>query len=174
MRQTLRRLLPLLGLAGCTGVPMIGNVYYDSAYRPGEQAYAGPLGVDVPGGGPELTQAVIEAMQGATFGVPSRLESWTPQSRSPYRLVVIFDPPRALSAGRMCEGPPPPNPRPARAMVQIPVSATLCRADKVMSAADAGVPFADGPNTPGFRKGLSQVMIALFPARNPHLDVMPD
>jgi hypothetical protein len=171
--------LPLaaLALAGCADTPVIGNVYYDSAYRPGEQSYAGPVGVSVlggAGGGPELTEAVIHAMAGATFGVPTRLDPWTPQSPSPYRLVVVFDPPLGLSSGQLCASPPPPNPRPIAVRARLPLTAALCRADKVMSAADATVPFNLGPEAPSFRYALSQVAIALFPARNPHIDVVPE
>jgi hypothetical protein len=163
-------------VAGCAGIPIIYNTYYDSTYQPGEQTYGGPLGVAVlaPSAGPELTRSVIEAMQGPIFGIDAHLEAWTPQLRSAYRVVVLFDPLNSTSSAALCAGMPAPDPAAPVAPARIPVTAALCRADKVMSAANASVPFGAGPASPGFRTGMEQIALVLFPARNPHLDMPPE
>jgi hypothetical protein len=165
-------LLPLLLLGACARTPIIGNAYYDSAFAPGEQTYGGPVGLAVLGPEAPPAASVIAAMSGAGFGMPTVLAPYP--TGSPYRVVLAFAPAAGVSSGRLCAEPPKPDGAAAAwHSGRVPVSAVLCRGDKVMSATDAIIALGQGPDDPVFRAGLAQIALALFPARNPNLDVPP-
>jgi hypothetical protein len=159
-------------LAGCDAP----TVYYRHVYTymPGEYAYAGDLYLNVIGNPYKVPQeqfdsALAETMSGGVWGTPVRfVTARAPDSRSPYRVVMVFDPPWYASYDRLCAQPDtvqpvPPGPGNTK------LSAALCRSDYPISYVYAGF-VSQGPNDPAFRSAIQQIELALLPARNEHID----
>jgi hypothetical protein len=159
-------------LAGC-GAP---TVYYRhvTTYAPGEYAYGGSdLYLDVRGNPYKVPQEQLNAtladtMSGGVWGTPVRfVTARNPDSRSPYKVVMVFDPPWYASSERVCQQSE------AFPLVTQPgstkVFATLCRSDAPISYVYAGFA-SDGPHDPAFRTAIHQIELALLPARNEHID----
>jgi hypothetical protein len=151
-------------------------VYYRHAYTymPGEFAYAGDLYLDVIGNPYKVPQeqfdrTLADTMSGGVWGTPVRfVTARNPESRSPYKVVMVFDPPWYASYDRLCVQPEmvkplPPGPGNTK------LSAALCRSDYPISYVYAGF-VSQGPNDPAFRSAIQQIELALLPARNEHID----
>jgi hypothetical protein len=159
-------------LAGCSGVPVIWNSYYDGSYVPAEWR-----GNDLPvtvRGSPfavpqtEFAGAVIDAMQGATFGVPTRFIPATQGAAPAYRVVMIFNPQAGLGYGAVCARPEPPDAVFGEAgAAQVRLLATFCRGDRAMTSAEGRIPGDGGPTSAGFRRGIGEFAMQLFPPINP-------
>jgi hypothetical protein len=159
-------------LGGC-GAPI---VYYRhlTTYSPGEFAYAGDLYLDVHGNPYKVPQeefntALADSMTGGIWGKPVRfVTAHDPASRSPYKVVMVFDPPWYASYDRLCQQadavqPLPPGPGSTK------LSAALCRSDAPISYVYAGFT-STGPADPAFRTAMQQIELALLPPRNEHID----
>jgi hypothetical protein len=168
--------LPLLSLAfalaGCEGTPVVYNRHV-TTYYPGEYTYGGDLFVDVKGNPYKVPQeqfnrTVAETLSGSIWGYPTHFVSTRPpESRSPYRVVWVFDPPESASYYRMCEAPETIEPLPPSGE-WTKVTAALCRAEFTVSYVYAGFSAA-GPEDPAFRRAMGQIEVALLPAFNEHL-----
>jgi hypothetical protein len=158
----------VLALAGCEGT-IISNNYQDNAYGPGEWR-----GNDVPvlvRGTPyalpqaEIDQAVTDAMQGTTFGVPTRFISSPGGSSAAYRVVMMFGPPAGVDGYALCASRPEPpsgvfGTAPAG---QVNVIAAFCRGDRAVTSAEGRIGTGAGPHSPEFQHGVSQFAVVLFP-----------
>ncbi|HZS81643.1 MAG TPA: hypothetical protein VFA50_02135 [Stellaceae bacterium] len=155
-------------LAGCSGA-VIGHDYHDYGYGPGEWS-----GNDMPmlvRGTPfaapqaEIDQAVADAMQGTTFGVPTRFVPAAPGASPAYRVVMVFGPPPGLDGYALCAvRPEPPNAlfgAPPAARVEL--LAAFCRGDRTITSADGTVPTGSGPGGAEFRQAIAQFAYTLFP-----------
>ncbi len=161
----------LLALAGCAAGPVF-NVDYDLSYVPGETQAAGPnLTVVIRGNPSDLSKPVFDrtvtdAMQGWGFALNHFTTEGDPNS--PYRVVIVFNPPptaggyvlcsRPLAVDAVAQGVQP---------AQVPVVAALCRGDSYLALAEGWIGMAGGPLGPDFRKGIGLLTAALFPSQNP-------
>lgn len=174
MNVKLRPLAPLavlLGLAACAGQPTIPNNYVDQTWRPDYLNYTAGRGgmftqvvgnpFDVP---QELVdQAVTSSLENRGFGPQMPFFTVPPEDfRSPYRVVVMFNPSEGTSAARLCSEPyQPQNPRAG----QVGVLAAFCLEGDRLTSVRGSVAGADGPEHPAFKRLMSQVALLLFPSR---------
>jgi hypothetical protein len=163
--------LALLILTGCAGQPVF-NVDYDLSYVPGEtRANGTDLTVVIRGNPSDLPKpvfdhAVTDAMQGWGFS----LNHFTPEGdpNSPYRVVIVFNPPPTAGGYVLCQ-----RPLTVDAMAQgvqsarVPVVAALCRGDSYLATAEGWIGMAGGPLGPDFRNSIGLLTAALFPSQNP-------
>jgi hypothetical protein len=166
---------PLAGLVlllgGCAGQPIVYHRHVTS-YSPGEFAYAGDVFIDVKGNPykvpqEEFNRTVAGILSGSIWGQPVRFVSArAPESRSPYKVVWVFDPPWYASYDRMCQNPETIQSE-APGAGSTKVTAALCRSDYTVSYVYAGFA-AQGPQDPAFRSALEQIELALLPAQNEH------
>ncbi len=163
--------LALLILTGCAGQPVF-NVDYDASYSPGEtRANGTDLTVVIRGNPSDLPKpvfdrAVTDAMQGWGFS----LNHFTPEGdpNSPYRVVIVFNPPPNAGSYVLCSRPLAVDAvaqgvQPAR----VPVVATLCRGDSYLAIAEGSIGMAGGPLAADFRNGIGLMTASVFPAQNP-------
>jgi hypothetical protein len=161
-----------LALAGCTGVPIVYHSHV-TTYYPGEYSYAGDVFLDVKGNPykvpqEEFNRTVADMLSGSVWGYPTRFVSArAPDSRSPYKVVWVFDPPWYASYDRMCSGPETIQPVPSDTGAT-KVTAALCRSDYTVSYVYAGFA-AQVPEDPAFRDAMHQIELALLPAFNQHI-----
>jgi len=170
-------LAALLTLAGCAGQVQTGYgdvaPFYDrSAVRHAAEGGAFPLVVH---GTPSADLAPGEAT--AAVARDMRLPGWfepapfrpAPVAGAPsgdWRLVLIFNPARPVSASAACgDLARIPVLEPAGETV---VRAAFCARDEAISDVTARAPAA-APGTPSFRALLDSIAAAIFPERNPNL-----
>jgi hypothetical protein len=168
----------LLVLTGCAGQPVF-NVDYDLSYVPGETQAAGPdLTVVIRGNPSDLPKpvfdrAVTDAMHGWGFALNHFTTEGDPNS--PYRVVIVFNPPPTAGGYVLCQ-----RPLTVDAVAQgvqsarVPVVAALCRGDSYIALADGSIGAAGGPLGPDFRNGIGLMTASLFPAQNPQRRGGPD
>ena len=160
-------------LVGCTEAPIVYHRHVTS-YGPGEFAYAGDVFIDVKGNPykvpqEEFNRAVADVLSGPLWGQPIHFVSArAPDSRSPYKVVWVFDAPWYASYDRMCANPGSIQSEPP-GTGRTTVTAALCRADYTVSYVYAGFT-AQGPQDPAFRAAMQQIEVALLPERNEHND----
>ena len=151
-------------------------VYYRhvSTYTPGEFAYAGDLYLEVVGNPykvpqEEFDQKLADTMSAGVWGTPVRFVTEpAPESRSPYRVIMVFDPPNDASFNLLCAAPDMVEPMPP-GPGNTKLSAVLCRGYYPISYVYAGFT-SQGPADPAFRTAIHQIELALLPARNEHID----
>lgn len=165
-------------LAGCAGQVQTGygdvTPFYDrNVVTHAAKGGAFPLIVH---GAPAASLAPQRAA--AAVAQDMRLPGWfppTPFQPAPvagapsgdWRLVLIFNPARPISAREACGdlGRVPVAPGPAGETV---VRAAFCTRDEAISDVTARAA-ASAPGTPAFRQLLDQIAAAIFPERNPTL-----
>jgi hypothetical protein len=141
------------------------------SYSPGEFAYAG-AGRDLrvvvigdPFGGDRSTfeRAVTDAMQGQHWGQRTNFTT-TPGSdaRTRYRVVLLFNPPRALNSTRLCQEVAAALPSES-ADEGIILFAAFCRGKRLRTEIKGRISSATGPDDPAFRELVGQVTNGLFP-----------
>ena len=120
---------------------------------------------------PEFDRAVTNAMYRKNPGIAVRFstEIEDPQ-RWLYRVVMYFDPPIGISGQTAC------NPEATLQSVpqkenRLVLLAALCRGNKSLSEIRGTTSRGSGPNDPNFRSLITQVVLNMFPTRNPNLDV---
>jgi len=161
------------GLSACAG-GTVGTAYLGS-YDPATVNYVaarGPLHTEVLGNPfaasrAELERAVTEAMSGANPGQPMQFSTEKDlRNRSPYRLVVVFNPGREIGPQKLCEGTAAPS---AEADGTIRILAAFC-ADGSRETSVAGrLGQVTGPNDPALRTLLRHMTAELFPRKNDNL-----
>ena len=155
-----------------TGVVRLTHQEIDSAYDPGEKAYAGAgrdLLVEIYGNPFDsdtaaFSGAVTDAMQGRNWG--QRMNFTTtpgPDARLTYKVVLLFDPPVTLLAQRLCsETTEELADRPTRGE-GINVLAAFCRSDKSLTEIKGYIKSAPSQDDTAFRELVGQVTQGLFP-----------
>src|SRR5260221_6796517 len=157
----------LLALAGCAAGPVF-NVDYDLSYVPGETQAAGPTLTVVIRANPSdlskpvFARTVTDAMQGWGFALNHFTTEGDPNS--PYRVVIVFNPPptaggyvlcsRPLAVDAVAQGVQP---------AQVPVVAALCRGDRYLALPEGWIGMAGRPLGPHFCQGLRARRAAAFP-----------
>ncbi len=163
----------LMFVAACApGNVRLTHQETDSAYDPGEVAYAGAgrdllvviYGNPFDGGTAEFQNAVTGAMQGRNWGQRMNFTT-TPGAgaRALYKVVLLFGPPVDLMAQKLCSEPAgalAAKPAPGGA---INVLGAFCRSDKSLTEIKGTIESAPGHDDPAFRELVGQVTQALFP-----------
>ncbi len=168
-RLALAALLPLAACA--TGGVSLSHQEVDTAYSPGEFAYAGAgrdLRVDVVGnpfGGDRaaFAAAVTDAMQGRHWGQRTNFTTTPGETARPkYRVLMLFDPPVSLNAMRLCPEQPSALPTVA-AGDEVVLFAAFCRDGKSLTSIKGRVSGVAGARDPIFRELVGGVTNGLFP-----------
>lgn len=93
-----------------------------------------------------------------------------------YRTVLLFNPPPRTSSIGLCkqdklDGLAPPGSQPyVDGAGEVRLVGALCNGDLTLTRVSARAVMVNGPQDEKFDKLMSQVALALFPTRNPHLD----
>jgi hypothetical protein len=90
--------------------------------------------------------------------------SVSPENRSPYRVVLVFNPTRDYSSGDIC-GATAQATEPGGDRVR--VKAAFCSADRAATYTAASVSGVAKPTDPRFRELIRQLGMALFPIHDP-------
>jgi len=159
--------------AAVTDTPYLGT------YNPTTLNYIadkGPLYTEIVGNpfavsDAEVGRAVTEAMYGAHFGQPVRFTTERdPNNPSPYRVVVLFNPGRGVTAAKLCQNSQQTS-EPATGNLR--VMAALCAAGYRETSLTGTIAAATSPDDAAFRGLIRQMTAQLFPPRNPNIQNSP-
>lgn len=161
-------------LAGCAGV-VTTPAYIDSSYDPSMLAYAvkeGPVYTEIVGqpyadGGDGGVEAVVtESLREAQ--ITGRRMEFTADpaqanQRSPFRVVVLFNPAPNANPGRICEvsAQPMREPEPGRVRAMV----AFCNGDYPLASISGHAP-ANSPQAPQFSGLFHQVALEIFSTRS--------
>ncbi len=159
-------------VSACAQGTMVRNATIVS-YRPSMLNYAAGqgamkteiIGNPFVGSKDELDRVVTSSMTGAHFGPRLAFAtSVSPQNKSPYRVVMIFNPTSGYETGRLCSGPEELSGAPSK---PVRVAAAFCSADRPATYTAGSVSGVDAPTDPAFRDLIRQITIVLFPLQDP-------
>ncbi len=163
----------LAGTVGaCAQGTMVRNVTIGN-YRPSMLNYAAGqgamkteiIGNPFVGSKDELDRVVTSSMRGAHFGPPLAFAtSVSPQNKSPYRVVMVFNPKNGYASRRLCSGPEELSGAPSE---PVRVAAAFCSAGRPATYTAGSVSGVDAPTDPAFRDLIRQITIVLFPLEDP-------
>ena len=154
---------------GVTEPPYLGT------YNPSTLNYIagkGPIYTEIVGNpfaasDAEVGRAVTDAMYGAHFGQPVRFSTERdPNSVSPYRVVMLFNPDRGVAAADLCRGSQPAS---APVAGTLRVMAALCAGGHRETSLSGTMAAANSPDDAAFRGLIRQMTAQLFPRRNPNI-----
>ena len=160
-------------LAGCTGV-VTGPAHIDSSYDPSVLAYAvkeGPVYTEIVGqpyaaGDDGFQSVVTESLREAQ--ITGRRMEFTADpalasQRSPFRVIVLFNPAPYANPRRICENPAQPmrDPEPNRVRAMV----AFCNGDYPMASITGHAPAAS-PQAPQFSSLFHQVALEIFSTRS--------
>ena len=175
MKKNLALMIPLVLAACADNHSFIGINSYNPSYLPGEHALYGPIQTFVRGGPyPGLQQtdetgAVLAAMQDGGFH-DTKFTTDT-VGRSPYRVLMVFDPTPGTGLEQLCEidartiATLPTTPPPADG--RIGLAAVFCRAGELMGGANGTLPVAMASNDAAVKGSIQAFVRQMFPATNP-------
>ncbi len=161
-------------LAGCSGI-VTTPAYIDSSYDPSMLAYSvkeGPVYTEIVGqpyadGGDGGVEAIVtESLREAQI-TGRRMEFTADRAlasqRSPFRVVVLFNPAPNANPRRICENPEQPmrEPQPGRVRAMV----AFCNGDYPMASINGHAP-ADSPQAPQFAGLFHQVALEIFSTRS--------
>ena len=115
----------------------------------------------------ELDKTVTETMYGAHFGPLVRFvtQSEAPQGlKSPYRVVMLFNPEETTNSKELCAGDPQPG---AGTPGEVKIAAAVCAQDLMETSIWGKVAEVSGPDDAGFKALIRQMTMQLFPHQNP-------
>lgn len=177
MPKTLRTTLTAAGVAalaaGCAGQPVVHSAHLDDAYQTEMLTYAAKQGgmlteiVGTPFGAERAAVArrVTEAFEAAHFGPELDFFTEAPSDyRSPYKVVVLFDPAPGVGAPGLCAGDARPQ---VEAGGTVRVLAVFCSAEQRVNSAYGSLAGATGLDDPSFGALMQQLGLQLFPAQEP-------
>ena len=159
-------------VAACAQGTMVRNATIVS-YQPSMLNYAagqGAMKVDIIGNpfdGPkaDLERVVTGELTRAHFGPALDFAtSVSPDNRSPYRVVLVFNPTSGYSSGNICNTP---GPATEPGDDRIRVKAAFCSADRAATYTSGKVSVTPRPSDARFRQLIRQLGMALFPLRDP-------
>ena len=114
----------------------------------------------------QLDKTVTETMYGAHFGPLVRFvtENEAPQGlKSPYRVVMLFNPEETTNSKELCAGDPAPG---AGTLGSVKIAAAVCAKDLMETSIWGKVAEVSGPDDPGFKALIRQMTMQLFPHQN--------
>lgn len=123
----------------------------------------------------DLEQAMIQSMQGRTFGVPVNF-AIRPTNTDPdrdFRVIVAFNPDGIRDPGKLCEA----DGEVASVADNdgiVTLMGAFCSTDSYLSHAIARAPDVAGIDAENFDTLVSQLTLSLFPDENPHRKVDGD
>ena len=173
-----RSLLVLLILAGAgsacssSGV-VLSPTSYDGVYTPTVLNYAATSGgilVEVVGNPfdapkAELERATTDAMTGSHFGPAVDFVTTKPEGfRSPYRIVLVFDPTQGYTPSKLCRQTQYIEPGTGEI---VKAHAVLCAGAKALTGVSGRVGDVTGPDDSQFRHLISQITTNLLPPFRP-------
>ena len=166
----------LLALAGCAGQTTLYNAYVATPYTPtefGVGAGRKDLRVEVRGdpfamGQQAFAEATVEILQRfQPRPQPTRFTLEPGENSNPaYRMQLLFDAPRAVNPISGCRNPPVAETDAAT----VRVSAMFCRNQGTLTQVSGEVGGVTSVDDPGFAQLMQQIVIALFPTRDPQRD----
>jgi hypothetical protein len=112
-----------------------------------------------------LERVITEAMQGNHYGPRTTFTTTpSPEARADYRVVMMFDRPRAMNRQQLC-GPRAelePEPRGDR----LRLATAFCARNQLLSWVDSSIPAPASPDDPAFRKMIANAIFNLIPWRD--------
>ena len=114
----------------------------------------------------EVDAVITDTMYGAHFGPLVPFVTQAPQGyKSPYRVVMVFDPEETLNSDKLCSETPQPGPaNPER----IRVAAAFCSQDYHETSVWGTVGRTADPNDPRFKELIRSITTQLFPVQDPN------
>ena len=114
----------------------------------------------------QVDAAITEAMLGAHFGPVVPFVTEKPQDyKSPYRVVMVFDPDERLTPQKLCAEDPKPG---ERSEGVIRVVAAFCAQDIHETSVWGTVGQTSGPESEDFQSLVKIMTTQLFPRQNPN------
>jgi hypothetical protein len=156
---------------------------YDGVYTPTVLNYAATSGgilVEVVGNPfdapkAELERATTDAMTGSHFGPAVDFVTTKPEGfRSPYRIVLVFDPTQGYTPSKLCRQTQYIEPGTGEIVKEyiepgtgeiVKVHAVLCAGERALTGVSGRAGELTGPDDPQFRKLISQITTNLLPPR---------
>ncbi len=106
--------------------------------------------------------AVVDAMQGQTFGPPARFTTTRSERTRPgYAVVFVFDPATAQARSELCGETGRVGSAPAGSETRILVG--FCAGSQLLSSVNGATPAVASPTDPRFRSLVSRAMLELIP-----------
>ncbi|MDJ0943516.1 MAG: hypothetical protein QNJ30_08630 [Kiloniellales bacterium] len=114
----------------------------------------------------KVEAVITDTMYGAHFGPRVPFVTQVPEDhRSPYRVVMVFDPEETLNSRKICAEPPQPGPaNPDR----IRVAAAFCSQEVHETSVWGTVGRTEGPDDPQFKALIRSMTTQLFPRQDPN------
>ncbi len=166
----------MIALLGCSNDFVVVHNSESSHFDPSYLSYAageGAIYTEIlgnPFGVPQdqLEAIVTDVMYGAHFGPVVPFVTTKPEDyKSPYRVVMLFNPALGVNAHRLCESSDQPA---TGSRDRVRVLAVFCSSRYRESSAVASVGGVRSPMDPGFRQLISQVTQELFPPRDQDIE----
>lgn len=160
-------------LAGCAGQPIVHSAYLADDYEKEVLNYAAKQGgmlTEITGNpfaadSAALSREVTVAFEEAHFGVDLPFFTEAPEDyRSPYKVVVLFNPAPGVGAPAVCAGSDRPVLPPEG---RIKVLAVFCSAEQRVNSAYGSLAGATGPDDPAFGALMRQISLSIFPPQEP-------
>lgn len=157
-------------LTGCPEQPMITDTYVGTAYTQnefGRGAARRDLKTEIRGdpfdqGSSALARRVTGLLTEREPGPQPTTFTTAPGDsvNPPYRVILLFDAPRAVNALSVCREPPAPEAAPAGT---VRLTGAFCRGTTTLTKASGEVHELTGPADPDFEHLIVQVAQQLFP-----------
>ena len=111
-------------------------------------------------------EAVIDSIQGMNNGPVTHFTTRpSADARAPYRIVILFEPPKTLVYRHLC-GDAAALQSAARDG-RLRVSIAFCVNDSLYAHVDSSIPSTDSPHDPAFRKMMARATFLLIPSVDP-------
>lgn len=112
-----------------------------------------------------LGRVITDTMQGNHYGPRTTFTTTpSPEARSDYRIVMMFDRPRAMNRQQLC-GPKAqlqPEPRGDR----LRLATAFCASNQLLSWVDSSIRTPASPDDPAFRRMIANAIFNLIPSRD--------
>jgi hypothetical protein len=128
--------------------------------------FGNPFAVDKAAFDRVVTDAMYRKNPGIAVRFSTQIDD--PQ-RWLYRVIMYFDPPVGVSGHTACD-PNATLQSAAQNVDRLVLLAALCRGNRSLSEIRGTTSRGSGPDDPSFRSLITQVVLNMFPTRNPNLD----
>ena len=114
----------------------------------------------------DVDAVITETMYKSHFGPPVPFVTQAPQDyKSPYRVVILFDPDETLNSDKLCKETPQPGPSDPGL---IRIAAAFCAQDIHETSVWGSVGRTADPNDPQFKALIRSMTTQLFPNEDPN------